>query len=390
MTVIIETGTAWRRAGPTIADKMILYDNRSRGFDYLRLGLSLAVLVWHCFFLTVQPIVVDGAAHFVIRMILPMFFALSGFLISGSVLRTRTMREFVTLRAIRIMPALAVEVLLSALVIGAMLTTLPLGDYFTHPTFFIYFNNLYGHVQFFLPGVFEKNPTHLINVSMWTIPYELYCYVAIVILWFAGALPKRRLVLLALVVAAQVALPVRDLISGDMIDLARNNVPGRLLLQSFLFGVVLYFFSERIVLRAWIAVAAVVLCWALFQSSLTAYFVPLPVAYITVFLGLTNPPKIPVLMDGDYSYGIYLYAVPIQQTVVALFPGQRVWWFTLLASIVPICLFAAFSWHVVEKPFLGRRKAIIAAMLRLSDAVGDVARRRIRLPTPRQPVRRGV
>ena len=364
--------------GPTIADQMILHRNRSRGFDYIRIGLSIAVAVWHSFFLPTLVHAKSTPFGFAVDMILPMFFALSGFLVSGSLLRTTRIHEFITLRAIRILPALAVEVLLSAFILGVIFTTLPLGRYFTHPLFLTYMRNLVGDVQFLLPGVFLANPIPLINVSLWTVPYELMCYLAIVVLWLAGAVPNRRWLLLLLVVVFQFALPVRDLITGDLIKPLNNNLPGRILVLSFLWSVVLYFFSPRIILRAWIAALMVPLCFVMLKFSLSSYFVALPAAYLTVFLGLTNPPRIPVLMSGDYSYGIYLYAGPMQQASVALFPGRHEWWFNLATTLPAIGLFAAFSWFVVEQPILSHRRRIVAAVDRLVLPLAAAARRATR------------
>lgn len=348
--------------GPTIAAVSAAHNDRARGFDYIRLALSLAVLVWHAFFLPTHMTTDNATWGFVVKMILPMFFALSGFLVSGSLLRTRRIHEFVALRAIRIMPALAVEVLLSAFILGTLFTTLPLARYFTDHQFFVYFRNLYGDVQFVLPGVFRTNPVPVVNLSLWTVPFELKCYLAIVLLWLGGALPRRRWWLLALVVAAQFGQPLLDLHRHDLVDVSRNVLPGRLFVQAFLWAIVLYFFRDRVV-RSWpVAAACVVLCYVLFGSVWGSYFVALPAAYLTICLGLTNPPHIPVVMAGDYSYGIYLYAAPIQEASVALFPAYRSGWFTLATTLPLIALFAAFSWHFVEKPVLGRRRAILAAV----------------------------
>lgn len=360
-------------SGATVADKATLYRNRSTGFDYVRLGLSLAVALWHCFWLTLGMDAKHSWTRVLVLMILPMFFALSGFLISGSLTRTRSIHEFLTLRAVRIMPALAVEVALSAFLIGAAFTTLPLAAYFASPVFHSYFLNIFGDIHFFLPGVFEHNPTTRVNGSLWTIPYELYCYLAITLLWLVGATRHRRLLLL-IVTAMQLVLPARDLMRGEFIKVD-EALPGRMLVLAFLCGVLIYFYREKVVLRLWMFVAAIVLSLLMLTSVYTSYLVALPAAYITVFLGLTNPRKIPILMDGDYSYGIYLYASPIQQAVIDLFPAHRTWWFNLLVAFVPFCLFAAFSWHVVEKPVLDHRKLFVGVVDRCVAGVVNGLRR---------------
>ena len=299
-----------------------------------------------------------------------MFFALSGYLISGSIARTKHIYEFLTLRFVRIFPALVVEVLLSAFVLGLLFTTVPVSDYFQSPLFRLYLHNLWGDVHFLLPGVFDYNPTTWVNGSLWTIPYELQCYVAITLLWLVGAI-RTRTWLLIIVIGYQVAIPLRNLLRGNFIKWD-VQLPGRMLVMSFLYGVLIYAYRERIVLRWWMCVVAFIASLALVTSVYTSYLVALPAAYVTVYLGLTNPRKIPVLMDGDYSYGIYLYSSPIQQAVVALFPAYRVWWFNLAVSIVPFCRFAAFSWHIIEMPILQRRKAITGMVGRVVTAVGTM------------------
>ena len=74
------------------------------------------------------------------------FFALSGFLVTGSLGRTR-LHQFVTLRVIRLIPALAVEITLSAVIIGLIFTTLPASEYLTSKGFYAYFLNIVGDIQ---------------------------------------------------------------------------------------------------------------------------------------------------------------------------------------------------------------------------------------------------
>ena len=85
-------------------------------------------------------------------------------------------------------------------------------------------------------------------------------------------------------------------------------------------------------------------------------------AYATVYLGLLKAPKIPVLMRGDYSYGLYLFAFPMQQLHAYLFPDARDWYWNALFATALGLAYAAFSWHCVEKPILNRRNAILGAV----------------------------
>ena len=84
-----------------------------------------------------------------------------------------------------------------------------------------------------------------------------------------------------------------------------------------------------------------------------AYIATIPLTYCVVFFGLVRLPKIKLVASGDYSYGIYLYGFPIIQTYMSLFPqlkGQFV--FLILLAGSTTFLFAAFSWHAIEKRIL--------------------------------------
>jgi peptidoglycan/LPS O-acetylase OafA/YrhL len=108
-----------------------------------------------------------------------MFFALSGFLIAGSADRLN-LRNFLINRGLRIVPALAVEIIISALLIGPVFTTYPLPTYFKDAVFWHYFTNIFGWIQYQLPGVFlDHSSSGVINQSLWTVPFEVDCYALI-------------------------------------------------------------------------------------------------------------------------------------------------------------------------------------------------------------------
>ena len=95
--------------------------------------------------------------------LVPAFFAVSGFLVTGSGLRVRATSTFLAFRVLRILPALLVEVTLSALVLGPIFTRLPLSSYFSDQQFFRYFGNIVGWITFYLPGVFQNNHVSVVN-----------------------------------------------------------------------------------------------------------------------------------------------------------------------------------------------------------------------------------
>ncbi len=194
----------------SLFDQLIKTKNRPSGFDYLRLGLSTAIILHHSQILTLgsrfavdeQPVLM----RIVIASLLPMFFALSGFLVAGSYERSHYLPTFLGLRAIRIFPALTAEVTLSALVLGPLFTTILLREYITNSMFWHYFLNIAGDVHFYLPGMFPNNPVpNRVNNQLWTIPFELKCYIGLSVVAVVGLLKRKYCLLFAVIVLQEFA-----------------------------------------------------------------------------------------------------------------------------------------------------------------------------------------
>jgi peptidoglycan/LPS O-acetylase OafA/YrhL len=342
-----------------ISEKMAAADNRSSGFDYLRVVLALSVVLIHFVPIKYGDAFSNDLLHTWMRpfvaVILPMFFALSGFLVAGSLARSRTIFLFLGLRVIRIIPALAVEIVLSAFILGPMFTTYSLHDYFTNTLFYKYFFNIVGHVQFLLPGVFVNNPhPNVVNEQLWTIPWELKCYLLIAALALLSMV-RNRFYLLGFLVAFNAFVFLRY---GLKPTDGWVSVHGIILIESFLAGITLFQFRDRVPLNSWLALASFVLCAVFLSVHHFDYLVSIPAAYLTVYIGLLNPPRNRVVLSGDYSYGIYLYGFPIQQAIV----GSH--HLPLAIDIASVLLLtfavAACSWWVVERPTLALRRYLPA------------------------------
>jgi peptidoglycan/LPS O-acetylase OafA/YrhL len=343
----------------TISERIKNVGGHSTGFDYLRISLAFGVVGYHSAITTygqaAQDKLVLGPLHSFIALILPSFFALSGFLVAGSLERSKNIVHFLSLRILRIFPALSAEVLLSALLVGPAVTSYALRDYFSDSLFFRYFFNIIGHVQFKLPGAFETNPLPLIvNGQLWTVPFELECYAALTAVALVGIVKKRAL-LLFIVAFLQAAFVVKNIISPPTLIRVHSVLSGNQLTMTFFYGVIIYQFRDKLIWSKWAFLASTLLSLALLwpQSSAMDYLSLPFIAYLTVYLGLTNPPKTLIVKIGDLSYGVFLYSFTIQQ--LGVYVGVREWWTNLLFA-VPLCLlFALFSWTCVEKPFLGLR-----------------------------------
>lgn len=349
-----------------------------QGFDFLRIFLATGIIALHTAQLSGHFDLVQGSAFWLLdNMLVPMFFALSGFLVAGSSMRLSP-RSFMVNRAARIVPALAVDIVFAALIIGPLVTTLPLKAYFSDPMFHSYFLNIIGSIHFDLPGVFQDNPSKSVNGSLWTVPFEICCYIFLVGLMVVGAMKNARwitwLTLGVLIAGIVLRAMGASLAEGDpsALKVAAMNLFGQrssLLLQSFLIGVCLYLhrhsipISSRVTLGligAAVLVSVLSHAHGMFSNPVAdALLLPL-VVYLTVAIGLSRLPPIPGFGGGDYSYGLYLYHVPFMQLLIYLFPNawSGAWWWSLFIVGFPVSLAAAMiSWHLVEYPVLKLRKS---------------------------------
>lgn len=340
-------------ANATILDVQNKYNGVTEGFDYLRVILACVILLIHSISLSTHYEMTRplwfGGSRFVLAFSLPMFFCLSGFLVSGSLLRN-SLFSFVMLRAIRIVPALAFETVLCAVLLGGMFTDLPLGEYFRSRGFLAYFGNIVGLIHFTLPGVFSERP---LNVQLWTIPFELECYLALVLLSVFGFIRKRLAVLLVFLFFIA-ALSVFYLTN----PYPANEPQGRVLVCAFLAGVVFYIFRDRITLSKNMFILSLLTCILLLNEPPLNPLAVIPLTYVTIFIGLMRLPKIKF---GDLSYGIYLFHYPLIRVYCEIFDYDARWYVVFPVCLVASTIFSIVSWRLVEKPVLDRKKIIISS-----------------------------
>ena len=346
------------------------YEGKGPGFDLIRVALSVSVLCFHSLSLTGQP---DwaGMSGYPAAVILPAFFAVSGFLVIASAIRTGSLATFLMFRGLRILPALCVEVTISAVVLGPIATNMTLSDYFTDPEFFLYFQNIIGNVHYFLPGVFANNPERAVNGSLWTIRPEIFCYLTLAVLMIARLHGNFRF---------YVGLTAFLFVVSIAFDFAEGRGPGfgqtffsqEMYFFHFIVGNLAfharYYIPYRKSLFAFAALSGTLLLQAPGFEILAAF----PIVYCAIFMGLSRLPTFELLAKNDYSYGIYLFAYPIQQFAVT-FPSARVWHVNILIALPITALIAAASWHLVEKPFLSLKRRVQISQAAEKRILGFVA-----------------
>lgn len=316
--------------------------------------------------------------------VLAVFFGLSGFLITGSALRL-SLKNFIINRSLRIVPALGVDVVFCALVLGPLITSVTLRAYFSDAEFRSHFLNIFGYVHYQLPGLFEDHPSDRVNTSLWTVPYEIGCYVIMSGFIVTGALQKRWVPLccvVAIVILGFVAAALPDMQAQHHRTSEIVMGRGSRLFVCFVLGILAYLYRHSIPYDGRLFAACVALCIAIAAFVdpaspvgqfwfLNAVAGP-PLVYIMAWLGVTRLPKLPFFHRGDYSYGIYLYGFPIQQLVYQFCPDVRSVAGHFALSAPPIVLFAACSWHLVEYPILKMRKRFsFVARQRIAQSAPD-------------------
>lgn len=343
--------------------------HRSNNFDFLRLLGALAVVLGHAYHLVGAGQFTPGMLGYPVQALgVIIFFSISGYLITASWTRSGDVVAYTAARVLRIFPALVVVVVLSAYVLGPVVTVLPTGAYFADPTTVDYLRNIAMEPVYFLPGVFADLPyPNAVNGSLWTLPAELFCYIVVPIALLVPRL-ARPVVVLALILLsfwyAGTSSPESAIIYGTrVVDAASMWV-------FFGAGALLRLGHERFrgifrtdvavgLTAAYVVVLGIQPLWALKWSWLA-----LP--YVVLTLGLASTPVLRrSARFGDLSYGIYLWAFPVQQTLVHVVGVLNMAInLVLVASISAVLAFC--SWHLVEKQSLKLRDRIPRRSRRLS------------------------
>jgi hypothetical protein len=245
---------------------------------------------------------------------------------------------------------------------GFAVTSLSASAYINDPLFSSYFGSIVGRVRFVLPGVFVDNPIpSVVNVSLRTIPPEICCYVAmtLTILYRAYKNKYAMAVFTAIFVLVNMWLDITSQAPSGIV------VSARMLVVCFFIGSLAYLWGDFIPYDFRLFFIFGLLGIALVSAGIAfsvrpglEYFAFPLFTYALVYLGLCKLPKLPFFSSGDYSYGIYLYGFPLQQTVVYFSPAAMEWY--IVAAIgYPLTLLAAFgSWHMIERPFLQLRNKL--------------------------------
>ena len=336
---------------------------RDNNFNLLRCVAAFAVLYSHSYALALGGRGHEPWQHRIActpgDVAVDVFFVTSGFLVTASLLRLGDIAAYARARALRIFPALIVMSLLLTCVLGPLFTARALADYFGDGRTWEFLaknaTTLFG-AKFNLPGVFEHNPLRrTVNGSLWTLPFELRCYIALALAWWAVKFAKGDA---SRNFARVVVIGAAAMLAGFWWSrgLGLSHWPVFRLSWFFFCGAAFWVLRDRVPLHGWIAavLACAVAIGVVFPSLFFVVY-PLALAYLVLWCAYVPGGWLRAYNRvGDYSYGVYIYAFAVQQAVVATWPGIGVAGTFFAAGAITLAL-AMASWHWIEKPMLARK-----------------------------------
>lgn len=323
--------------------------HRSNFFDPARHLAAMLVLFSHHFVLSGQkePFVPGFESYGGVAVII--FFSISGYLITKSAMRSNGFIDYSSKRLRRIIPALIPCAIFTHLIVGSLSTNLDLITYLnTHVI-----DNVIKTITFnSIPNDgFSSNYIHRgSNGSLWTLPLELACY-AVIAFVMCTSLSLKSMVIsftIMLFLSAYVVItknqvlvfsipiwlyPLRAMVFmlGGILALTQDKWNKKSVIIPILSMLLIYsigVYGKRI-------------------EYFTTMYILIAFATISLCINIKDP-----FIKGrfDLSYGIYIYAFPVQQLVINVI-GASFYIGMLISAVITIAL-ATASWFLIEKRFL--------------------------------------
>jgi len=362
----------WRRTkSRTLGEQ---FDPRNNALNAWRLTLATGVILWHSWPLTGRRISIEPVHQLLADGWVDGFFSISGFLITWSWFRHPRARDYFFARGLRILPGLWACLIATAFIIAPIAVAIQGGSaakllQSRAPFEYVYRN---GAMSMHMPGIGGTPDgvpfSGVWNGSLWTLFWEASCYVAIAILGLARLLHRRWLIpaLLALVLYWSAKLPRSSLFAdGPGAQQSMGAAAGSLVMEftaarfacMFLAGALLYRFRDLIPARWSLVAVSIVIVLA--ASLLPNYRVlaAIPLAYAIIVSGaLIHNQRL--RLKTDFSYGVYIYAFPVQQLLVICgLAFLNPFAFAIVATIITLPL-AALSWYLIEKPAISMKSRL--------------------------------
>lgn len=331
-------------------------EDRRNNLDLLRLISAGLVILGHSYAIVgsgSDPMALWSGSVYSGLFSLHVFFFISGLLVTNSFLKKPDVVTWLFSRALRIIPALFMCMIVTVFVMGTLVTKMPVKQYLADSGTWDYFlgNLLLLRTRFNLPGVFTGNVDHAVNGPLWSLYLEvrLYLFAAILLWLFRGRSRQWLTGALSVIVIGGMTNPGWLFMFGG----TENNLTCSLL---FLVGALCALWSDKVLIsNVWLAVLFVAVC----HYTWTPVFQPLFLIFTCYFVLCFGFSRLlrRVHLPGDFSYGLYIYGWPVQQMMALLFPQ----WppaLNTISSLIVATAIGALSWYWVEKPSLAQKTAL--------------------------------
>ncbi|RZJ81729.1 MAG: acyltransferase, partial [Chryseobacterium sp.] len=281
------------------------------------------------------------------------FFSISGFLITKSLVRQPLLGSFVRARVLRIFPGLIASALFCTFVVGPIATSLPLISYIKQPAVydFLWRHGTLHDLPNKLPGVFEYNPIpYNVNSPIWTLPAELLLYFMVFLLGAIILIIQRKqnvlsfLLILSLLLGYFYGIPYS---ASYLLEISWWLI-------SFAGGSICYLLRRYIRLNIVVFLLMFVAFLVMFHFRFRYIKVAFDIVLLYGLLLFAYLPEFQIrrfYKTGDFSYGLYIYALPIQQLMV-----QKTQMTSPILNFISSYLIAlpvaVASWYFLEKPLL--------------------------------------
>lgn len=327
---------------------------KSTNINTVRFIAAIGVLVAHA------HILADGSQDWLCRLTgvtwgalaVGFFFFVSGFYVSKSLMRCQKGKIYFAARIKRLIPPLAVVILVTTFIMGPCMSSLGIKEYFRNVGTWKYLANICLIPVHNLPGVFESgNISSTVNGSLWTLPLEFICYIILFVAYKIKLLRSDRYViwLVGIALVSIAAYWIGCEMSSSIILSAAQAV------ILFFLGVFCYVRKDKLVLDIRLGIVAVV-GWSAFVWLKLPFFgniLFLPVIITTFLIGTRQVlPKVSQL--GDLSYAVYLTAFPVQQIVIAMSGGKMNPYLNMICSI-PAVIILSCGLYFVEQVLLCKK-----------------------------------
>lgn len=322
------------------------FDPTHNSLNAMRMVLALLVIVSHA------PVVAGvGPAYAWADLdiggwAVAAFFAISGWLIATSRLHLG-LAPFMWRRLLRILPGFWLVLLLTAAVFAPLSALAEQGALTAGSSVSYVFQNAFLWIfQPSIDGTLTTAGTTSWNLSLWTLAWEMLCYIGVGLVFLLPVFRERALpmgLLALLTVAGDFLIRTSDSVADGSI------IGAGLRLSSFFFvGAALRMAADRVPLSHRVASMSVLALSLLWYFGLVGALGQLPIAYLCLYLGIHLPLQA-IAARNDLSYGVYVYGFPVGQLLVlwgAADTGMPLFITFNLLAVLPL---AALSWFFVER-----------------------------------------